>query len=335
MLADDILLEGALAAGGGALLLVVRRDGRVVGARWEPALLSHPQPIGAALCDVMQASVFCDAELDLLLARAWSTSARAHDPLVTATVDGCAESFRATAAPLADGAHAALALAIVSDTLAVQRRATQAQHEEMLAMLASTIAHRVRNPLAGISAVVQVLAPSMASDEDHLEALQGVRDQVMLLGVLCGDLLAFARPVAATPRDVDLRAVATRSREGRTDLAIVIDGDGRAHADDELLLRALQRLFDNARDAGASCASVKIAHGFLLVDDDGPGFSASARAHLFDPFFTTKVDGTGLGLPIARKLLVLMGGSLELAPSALGGAAFALHLPVSRASAPG
>ena len=67
----------------------------------------------------------------------------------------------------------------------------------------------------------------------------------------------------------------------------------------------------------------------LLVDDAGPGVSGEARDKVFDCFFSTHSEGTGLGLPIARRLAEMNGGALDLMPepSPLGGARFCLRLP--------
>jgi C4-dicarboxylate-specific signal transduction histidine kinase len=62
------------------------------------------------------------------------------------------------------------------------------------------------------------------------------------------------------------------------------------------------------------------------VCDDGPGIPVDNRARVFEPFFTTKVRGTGLGLPVAKKIVEAMGGTLALTDSPLGGGAFDVAL---------
>ena len=73
-----------------------------------------------------------------------------------------------------------------------------------------------------------------------------------------------------------------------------------------------------------------MAQVLLLVEDDGPGIASDVVDRIFQPFETTKdeQDGTGLGLAISRALAQDVGGDLTLAPGMLGGACFALTLPI-------
>jgi signal transduction histidine kinase len=86
-------------------------------------------------------------------------------------------------------------------------------------------------------------------------------------------------------------------------------------------------LVQNAWQAGAKSVVVRVRAGGVDVDDDGPGIPVEERDRVFEPFFTTKVRGTGLGLPIARKMIQAMRGTLELGASASGGASFRARLP--------
>jgi len=67
----------------------------------------------------------------------------------------------------------------------------------------------------------------------------------------------------------------------------------------------------------------------IVVEDDGPGVPEAMRDRIFDPYVTSKADGDGLGLAIAKKIIMEHGGSIDVAASeALGGAAFTLRLPL-------
>ncbi len=64
------------------------------------------------------------------------------------------------------------------------------------------------------------------------------------------------------------------------------------------------------------------------VDDDGPGIALDVRDHVFVPFFTRKEAGTGLGLALARKVVVHHGGRIAVETSPLGGARLTVVLPL-------
>ena len=65
------------------------------------------------------------------------------------------------------------------------------------------------------------------------------------------------------------------------------------------------------------------------VSDDGPGVSADLSDRIFDPFFSTKPQGSGLGLPIVRKIVDAHEGRIDLASTPGGGTRFRVTLPVS------
>ena len=65
----------------------------------------------------------------------------------------------------------------------------------------------------------------------------------------------------------------------------------------------------------------------LSVQDSGPGITPENGTHVFDPFFTTKSSGTGLGLPISRKIIEDHGGELRLTKTSSNGCTFEITLP--------
>lgn len=140
---------------------------------------------------------------------------------------------------------------------------------------------------------------------------------------------ASSDPLAATRRIADaFRGPAFAVEIGFEDAPVVAVPQATLEA-------ALTTLFENARQAGATRATVTArvdrANLTLLVTDDGPGIPPADAPRLFEPFFTSRREtgGTGLGLPIARSLLKANGGDIELRTSDAG-ATFALRLPLAR-----
>ena len=112
--------------------------------------------------------------------------------------------------------------------------------------------------------------------------------------------------------------------------------------DAEKLRRVLINLVGNALDAfeeaGTSEPRLEVSMGenlagsevWLRIKDNGPGIEAEARDRLFSPFYTSKANGTGLGLPISKKLVDAHGGSIEVESEPGAGAEFLITLPKLR-----
>ena len=66
----------------------------------------------------------------------------------------------------------------------------------------------------------------------------------------------------------------------------------------------------------------------IVVADDGPGVPEEIRARIFEPFFSTRHTGTGLGLPIARRVVEQHGGSIDVACPESGGTTVTIRLPL-------
>jgi signal transduction histidine kinase len=101
-------------------------------------------------------------------------------------------------------------------------------------------------------------------------------------------------------------------------------------ADRTQLFRVLTNLLRNAAEAGARSVAVSAQYNSptlaIEIADDGPGLPEASRAGLFRPFASTRRGGAGLGLAIARDLMVAHGGDIELVDTGAGGTTFRLTL---------
>jgi signal transduction histidine kinase len=290
---------------------------------------------GRPITEALHPAVVEQARLEHHLSRAVATEREIVVPRVDVQLGGQPHTLRVAIIPLKHPlAEALIHLEDLTETLATEARAKQAEHLAQLGTMAASVAHEIRNPLAGISGTVQVIAGTLPVDDDRRHALSRVQQQIGRLGVLVGDLLNFARPMTAQFQPVDLFAIADSvvkdaGASGESRLATV-EGKGAAIADTALLTQVLLNLVQNAWQAGAQHVTLKVSPGAIDVVDDGPGISAAHRGTVFEPFFTTKVRGTGLGLPVARKMLEAMRGTLELARTSTApptGTTFAVRVP--------
>jgi len=110
-------------------------------------------------------------------------------------------------------------------------------------------------------------------------------------------------------------------------------------ADGSLLTAALVNLVKNAVQASPPGGEVRVTgrgdgKGYTIrVEDRGSGVPEAERERIFEPFFTTREKGTGLGLPLSRKIARAHGGELRLVPSP-GVTTFELTLPLGTTSSP-
>jgi len=211
--------------------------------------------------------------------------------------------------------------------------------------MAAVVAHEVRNPLAGIKGVIQILISRRGSGDPDLPVMNDIVARIDSLSELVNDLMVFARPRAPKPVELRLQPLVVEALTmARRDPAaalvqISVDGgDSSIVADAELIRAALFNLLLNAAQAVGEQGTIHVRtmvfgeSAVVEVQDNGPGIPAELRERVLEPFFTTKSRGGGLGLPIAKRSAELHGGSLTLSSPESGGTVARLTLPLRPAS---
>ena len=205
---------------------------------------------------------------------------------------------------------------------------------------ASLLAHEIKNPITSVNLALRAVAAQLGEDERSV--LTDLVERMQKLERLMRRTLSLARPLELKRAPLDPGALLgtvvdlLRPHLDHAGVAVEVDVDEDCPAldgDEQLLEDVLTNLVRNAIDAleegGRVRLEARVYQGMvrLRVDDDGPGIPASIRETLFKPFVTTKMNGTGLGLALARKIVVAHGGSIEAAESPWGGSRFELCLP--------
>ena len=120
------------------------------------------------------------------------------------------------------------------------------------------------------------------------------------------------------------------------DLKIEVNGSAALTGDREMLQVVFQNILMNAAQAmagqGAVNVNITVSDSKVCVDviDNGPGMPEDVREKAFNAFFTTKHRGTGLGLPIALRVVESHGGSMRIDLPPSGGTTISISLPQSR-----
>lgn len=223
-------------------------------------------------------------------------------------------------------------------------------HYNELAELAGSLAHEIKNPLSVIRMNMDLLAEDLASERTQgsqrsRRRVEMVHQQCTRLENLLNDFLRFARV-----RRLDLQP-GNLNRQVQTVLALYeaqaaeqsvrilphLDNDlPTVLLESETLHAALVNLVKNALEAmpdgGELTVITRLARQGVALDliDTGPGISDRTAMHMFEAFFSTKDGGSGLGLPMARKIIEAHGGRIGV-ESALGrGTKMTLKFPTPR-----
>ena len=233
-----------------------------------------------------------------------------------------------------------------------KRRKAEARlrRQETLARLgemAAVVAHEVKNPLASISGALQVVGSRLPADSRDRAVLGEVQDRVASLDRMVQDLLVFSHPKEPALALNRIRAVleeagqALHRDRSLAGISITITGaDPAVPLDREQMHRVFLNVLLNAAQAmdlrGAIEVGITATDGRceVTVADRGRGIAHDALDRVFHPFFTTKHRGTGLGLPIARRIVEAHNGTLTAGARQGGGVVVAVTLPAPASSSP-
>lgn len=213
------------------------------------------------------------------------------------------------------------------------RETSERRRIEALAQAGAGLAHELRTPLATIKGTSQLMA-ELCDNEEFRPRIETVITQSDRMNRLLGRLLDFARPPVPEPGVVRIAEIAKEVADRYPAVEVAVPEDATAFVDAEHLVEILDNLVANAlffNPEGAVVvvdASIDDGQLRLTVRDRGPGPGEDPEIH-FEPYQTSRADGTGLGLPIARALAEVNGGSLRLGVAPGGGCEALLLLPGS------
>jgi two-component system sensor histidine kinase HydH len=211
------------------------------------------------------------------------------------------------------------------------------EHLARLGAMSAVLAHEIRNPLSALKGNAQLLAEDPHNPRAETR-IQHVVKAAVRLEALTNDLLHFARSGAVhaaptSPAEI-LEAAALTMATERILLSLA-GAPPSWRLDAGRMEQVLINLLDNALkvtpDGKQVMAEVRRSGTDLVyaVRDHGPGVPESERARIFEPFHTTSVRGTGLGLAVARRIVELHGGRIEIEDAPEGGAVFRVLIPAA------
>jgi len=261
--------------------------------------------------------------------------------------DGHCITVKITRSPLVDrnDKHSG-SMGLVDDISEIKEMESLLREKERLAgvgQLAASVAHEIKNPLAGIRGACEIIDRRFGPGDSEKELTEEVLREVDRLNRTVTDLLDFARPRTVVPVASDIHEILDsvvaltaedpRSRsvtvECRYDDALpVVHVD--PHRMEQVFLNLVLNSFEAMDYDGHLTLSTRVNSRFAIVrvEDNGRGIDPADAKKIFEPFFTTRVRGWGLGLAVVRSILQDHGGRIELDTPSGGGAAFDVYLPM-------
>ncbi len=211
-----------------------------------------------------------------------------------------------------------------------------------LGKLSAGIAHEVRNPLTGISLLLDDLHDNAALAADDQNMIKKALAEIERVERLISALLNYSSPARADFRMSDLNIVVNdtvllmRRQCERQKVSIQLETAELPpfRFDPEKIKQALLNITRNALEVltdGGAIHIVTTQNGdcvTLTISDNGPGISADDLPLIFEPFFTRKGAGTGLGLSITQRIIEEHHGRIRVESSRESGTVFTLELPL-------
>ena len=235
---------------------------------------------------------------------------------------------------------------IITKEKILKEQLVQSAKLASLGEMASSVAHEIRNPLAGIKSGVQFIEKRLKRDERAAEVLEMILGETNRLEEVVTSFLSFASPSRSIPVRMNITKVIeralsiteeqivkqkiglTRNYEERIP-EVTIDGKQMQQVFLNMIINALQAMSEGGKlEIETFYLNDKIQ---VRVKDTGVGISRSNISRIFEPFFTTRAQGTGLGLSIIKRIIEEHGGAIEVESEEGKGTTFSIELAVTKA----
>ncbi len=334
----------SLATAGGSLMMTLRAS--------QPSVLalSRISELRATMLSVGLLALMASAALGALIAWRIGRPVRA----LTASITKIGASGRLDPdieVPDATGDIGVLSRSFKGMVEALSEAQLQNEDRERLAVLgelSASVAHEIRTPMAVLKMSAQMLDDVDTDPADRERLIGMISTEVERIDGLINNLLGVSRPRPLVMTSLDLARVADRAIAlvrpacRQVGVEITVSGDDAnypARANGDALHQVFVNLLRNALQADSAGGKIRVrfardgARVRIAIEDDGCGFAPEVIESAMLPFVTTKPDGSGLGLPICRRVIEEHGGELTISNGSEGGAVVEVLLPLEGGSA--
>ncbi len=250
-----------------------------------------------------------------------------------------------------EGMGAAILMIDLTEIRRLQEISSYSEKMASLGEMSAGLAHEIRNSFAAVIGFANLVKKSPVLDKGTADLVDSLKNESLAAEALLSRFLNYARPLEIVPEPIDLRQLAesaignlssmdnisleTRFEENLPDIT----------GDFALLKQVLSNLLLNACDAvqggGHIILEIKMNprknprernEMVISVSDNGIGIDPSKKEKIFEPFYTDKANGTGLGLALVKKIVILHRGRIEVHSKPGKGTRFTLYLPQDHCS---
>ena len=220
---------------------------------------------------------------------------------------------------------------------------TRAEHLTTLGELATGLAHEIRNPLAGIAGVIEIVGRDLPTSSPARAVVKDIRREIAHINRAVTDLVEMARPHPPQIRLRDLNTtvehavIVARQQALSRPIQIELVKSVELPAVDHDSIQIHQVLLNLLLNAVQAIDHEGIIHvetvphegsAMIVVSDTGRGIPPENLPNIFRAFYTTKGNGTGLGLSLARRLVEEHHGRIEVSSIVGEGSKFVVFLPL-------
>ncbi len=226
---------------------------------------------------------------------------------------------------------------------------SRAEHLATLGELATGLAHEIRNPLAGIAGVIEIIGRDLPASSPAREMVKDVRQEINQINRILTDLLETARPhpplMMRSNLNTTVEHAVMLARQQVLSQPIKIELQKapelpEVEHDSDQIHQLLLNLLLNAVQSLEGSGKVKVEIGSLddcarvIVSDTGRGIPENQLAQIFRPFYTTRGNGTGLGLSLAKRIVEEHHGRISVTSVVGKGSKFEVLIPFSSPASP-
>ena len=276
-----------------------------------------------------------------------------YSELLLTLKDGSKTTVGYTVSTVSDSQQQPIGASIIFSNIdEITRLRNELEIKKQLAALGEMsggLAHQLRNSMGAISGFCRLLKNQVSENSLENEYLTDLLNEIKETEELVERFLSFARPLEYRPEssllselfkeiESTLRPQLEQKKISLRFGPVASKGqEVKIEIDALLIKQALINIIENAINAcdetkGMVSLDVELSdnEALIIVTDNGSGISSQHLHSIFTPFFSLKPAGTGLGLPLAAKIVNLHGGQIKVSSTAGSGSKFEIYLPLNK-----